>query len=91
MIMLKDNHHDFCGGIALAVQRTKAYLKAKGKDLKIEVETRNLKEVEDALAAGVDRIMLDNMSLEEMRKAVSLIGGRCETEASGGIIKETLL
>lgn len=91
MIMLKDNHNDFAGGITSAVVATKAYLKTTGKDLKIEVETRNLREVEEALAVGgVDRIMLDNMSNAEMAEAVALIGGRSETEASGGITERTI-
>ncbi|OEK06973.1 carboxylating nicotinate-nucleotide diphosphorylase [Roseivirga misakiensis] len=91
MIMLKDNHNDFAGGITAAVTATKAYLKETGKDLKIEVETRNLKEVEEALAVGgVDRIMLDNMSNADMSAAVALIAGRSETEASGGITERTI-
>lgn len=91
MVMLKDNHNDFAGGISAAVQATKAYLKSKGKNLKIEVETRNLAEVEEALTVGgVDRIMLDNMSNDEMSQAVKLIAGRLETEASGGITEATI-
>jgi nicotinate-nucleotide pyrophosphorylase (carboxylating) len=91
MIMLKDNHIDFAGGIKKAVASTKAYLKETGKNLKIEVETRNLEEVEAALETkAVDRIMLDNMDLELMRKAIKLIDGRSETEASGGITEETI-
>lgn len=91
MIMLKDNHIDFAGGIAQAVTSTQTYLKNKGLKLKIEVETRNLNEVRQALAVGgVDRIMLDNMSNDEMREAVELIGGLSETEASGGITEETI-
>lgn len=91
MIMLKDNHIDFAGGIAQAVTSTQTYLKNKGLKLKIEVETRNLDEVRQALAVGgVDRIMLDNMSNYEMREAVELIGGLSETEASGGITEETI-
>lgn len=91
MIMLKDNHIDFAGGIANAVSATVAYLKETGKDLKIEVETRNLDEVQQALDTGkVDRIMLDNMSPEDMKQAVTLIAGRSETEASGGITESTI-
>ena len=91
MIMLKDNHNDFAGGITQAVNATKQYLKTEGKDLKIEVETRNLAEVEEALAVGgVHRIMLDNMSPQEMTHAVALIDGRSETEASGGITADTI-
>lgn len=89
MIMLKDNHNDYAGGITKAVQSTVKYLNEKGKSLKIEVETRNIAEVEEALATkAVDIIMLDNMSLEQMREAVALINGRVKVEASGGITKE---
>lgn len=91
MVMLKDNHNDYAGGITAAVQATKTYLKEKALDLKIEVEARNLEEVQEALnVGGVFRIMLDNMSNEEMSKAVSLIDGRSETEASGGITEATI-
>ncbi len=91
MIMLKDNHVDYAGGIAQAVSATKDYLKETGKDLKIEVETRNIDEVKQALSiGGVDRIMLDNMSVDQMTEAVSIIDGRSETEASGGITEETI-
>lgn len=90
MIMLKDNHIDFNGSIAGAVKRCKEYLKANKKRLKIEVETRNLTEVKEAIDAKVDRIMLDNMDNETMRKAVELIAGRCESEASGGITRDRL-
>lgn len=91
MVMLKDNHVDFAGGIEKAVHSTQEYLKAKGLKLKIEVETRNLDEVQQALdAGGVDRIMLDNMSNEDMRAAVELIAKRSETEASGGITEKTI-
>lgn len=86
MVMLKDNHVDSAGGITLAVKRTVDYLKANGKDLKIEVETRNLTEVQEALDTGaVDRIMLDNFTPQACADAVALIAGRAETEASGGI------
>ncbi|WP_165044497.1 carboxylating nicotinate-nucleotide diphosphorylase [Dysgonomonas sp. ZJ709] len=91
MIMLKDNHNDYAGSITKAVESTVKYLKEKGKDLKIEVETRNLDEVKEALATkAVDIIMLDNMSLEEMKEAVQLIDGAAMTEASGGITKESV-
>lgn len=91
MIMLKDNHIDFAGGISNAVSATLDYLARTGKDLKIEVETRNLDEVQQALdTEKVDRIMLDNMSPEEMTRAVELIAGRSETEASGGITESTI-
>ncbi len=90
MIMLKDNHIDYCGSITQAVKQTKDYLKKHQKNLKIEVETRTLEEVQEALQANVDRIMLDNMSPELMKEAVAIIKGKCETEASGGITKETI-
>ncbi|MCK5664122.1 MAG: carboxylating nicotinate-nucleotide diphosphorylase [Thiotrichaceae bacterium] len=85
MIMLKDNHIDYAGGISEAVARTKKYLAKNNLELKIEVETRTLAEVEEALNAGVDIILLDNMNLKELRKAVLLVNKKCTTEASGGI------
>ena len=91
MIMLKDNHIDFAGGIIPAVNGVREYLSAKGKTLKIEVETRDLDEVQEALIAGVDRIMLDNFTTKETRTAVALIDHRAETESSGGITKDTLV
>jgi nicotinate-nucleotide pyrophosphorylase (carboxylating) len=92
MIMLKDNHNDFAGGITAAVTSTKKYLKENGLDLRIEVETRNLEEVQEALAVGgVDVIMLDNMSVEQMNQALDLIGEKCQTEASGGITESTIV
>ncbi|MBS1680758.1 MAG: carboxylating nicotinate-nucleotide diphosphorylase [Bacteroidetes bacterium] len=91
MIMLKDNHIDVAGSITQAVRDAKEYLKSKNKNLKIEVETRTLSEVEEALNTNsVDVIMLDNMSLDEMRQSVKLINGKCKTEASGGITEATL-
>lgn len=91
MIMLKDNHVDFAGGIKQAIEATHRYLKAKNLDLKIEVETRNLEEVREVIeVGGVDFIMLDNMDYDMMRAAVSLIGDRYQTEASGGISEVTL-
>ena len=90
MVMLKDNHIDFAGGIALAVEKTRQYLQSLGKSLRIEVETRNLQEVEQALKAKADVIMLDNMSPALMRQAVQLINKQCATEASGGITEQTL-
>jgi nicotinate-nucleotide pyrophosphorylase (carboxylating) len=91
MVMLKDNHVDMAGGIRAAIENTKKYLSEKNKDLKIEVETRNLHEVEEALSAGgIDIIMLDNMNFNDMKKAVQLIGGKYKTEASGGITESTL-
>ncbi len=91
MIMLKDNHVDFCGGIKEAILQTNKYLKNNNLDLKIEIETRNLNEVNQVLNVGmVDRIMLDNFSPKKIIEAVALIGGRYETEASGGINLDTL-
>lgn len=91
MIMLKDNHIDYAGGIRQAVEAAQKYLKENNKNLRIEVETRNLKEVEEALAAGsIDVIMLDNMDLTTMREAVALIGDQAKTEASGGVTEETI-
>jgi nicotinate-nucleotide pyrophosphorylase (carboxylating) len=92
MIMLKDNHVDYAGGVRQAIMATRKYLEEKGRHLRIVVETRNLEEVQEALdTGGIDRIMLDNMSPELMRQAVALIDGRFETEASGGITKETIV
>ena len=85
MIMLKDNHIDSSGGITTAVNRTKQYLKENNLNLKIEVETRNMDEVNEALSVGIDRIMLDNFNPEQCKIAVNVIGNQCETEASGGI------
>jgi nicotinate-nucleotide pyrophosphorylase (carboxylating) len=91
MIMLKDNHIDYAGGIKSAIGRTKEYLKQKNKNLKIEIEARNVNDVKDILAAGaVDRIMLDNFSIEDTKTAVKIIGGCCETESSGGINLNTV-
>lgn len=90
MIMLKDNHIDYAGGIAKAVEQTRHYLEENNLNLQIEVETRNLDEVRQALKVHPDRIMIDNFSLEDSRKAVDLIGEACEVEASGGITIETL-
>lgn len=91
MIMLKDNHIDFAGGIEAAIDRTRQYLKEKGKNLKIEIEVRNLDELERVLAhGGVDRIMLDNFDIPTLREAVRRIDGRFETESSGGITDQTL-
>ncbi len=90
MILIKDNHVDFAGGITQAVNAAKSYCKEKGKDLKIEVEVRDTSEILEALEAGVDRIMLDNFTPERTREAVKLIGGRVEVESSGGITLDTL-
>ena len=91
MIMLKDNHTDFAGGITTAITRTKDYLKKNNLSLKIEVESRNLKEVNEILSAsGVDRIMLDNFSIPMTVEAVKLIGNAAETESSGGINLENV-
>jgi len=90
MIMLKDNHIDYNGSITSAVKMAKDYVKKTKKKLKIEVETRNLKEVQEAIKAKVDRIMLDNMNVETMKQAVEMINGSCESEASGGITRDML-
>jgi nicotinate-nucleotide pyrophosphorylase (carboxylating) len=91
MIMLKDNHVDLAGGIKSAVGKAAQYLKTSGKQLKIEVETRNLKEVEEAIHTGqVDIIMLDNMSVTDMKKAVEMIDGKIITEASGNVNENTI-
>ncbi|MDD2607611.1 carboxylating nicotinate-nucleotide diphosphorylase [Lascolabacillus sp.] len=91
MILLKDNHVDFAGGIKNAITRAKQYLKEKNKDLKIEIEVRNFDELNEALnVGGVDRIMLDNFTVEDTRKAVEIVNGRVELESSGGITFETI-
>lgn len=91
MIMIKDNHIDFAGGIEQAISRTKEYLKTKNKDLKIEVEARSFDEIKEIMrVGGIHRIMIDNFSVEDTKKAVELIGDKYETESSGGITKETL-
>jgi nicotinate-nucleotide pyrophosphorylase (carboxylating) len=91
MILLKDNHVDFAGGIENAIDRCHAYLREKGLDLKIEIEVRNFDELERVLRrGGVDRIMLDNFSVDDTRKAVEMVAGRYETESSGGITLDTL-
>lgn len=91
MIMLKDNHVDYAGGISAAITNARAYLEKTGKKLKIEIETRNLAEVDEVLRVGnVDIIMLDNFSLDDMREAVKRIDGKYETEASGNITEKTL-
>lgn len=90
MILIKDNHVDFAGGIPQAVAAAKKYCKETGRDLKIEVEVRNTDEIDQALAAGIDRIMLDNFTPERTREAVARIAGRVEIESSGGITLDTL-
>ncbi len=91
MIMLKDNHIDMAGGILPAINRTKEYLRANNKKLQIEIETRNLSEVQEVLSAGgIDIIMLDNMDIKTMIEAVRLINGKYKTEASGGVTEETI-
>lgn len=91
MILLKDNHIDFCGGVHNAISKAKKYCKDKGKDLKIECEVRDFKELEEALLEGCDRIMFDNFTPEETAKAVKIVNGRCETESSGGITYENMI
>ena len=91
MILLKDNHVDFSGGIANAINRCHAYLKEKSLNLKIEIEVRSFDEIRQVMeVGGVDRIMLDNFSVENTRKAVEMIGGKYETESSGGITFDTI-
>lgn len=90
MILIKDNHVDFAGGIIPAVERARAYCRENGLDLKVEVETRNAAEIDQALEAGADRIMLDNFTVDATREAVKQIGGRAETESSGGITIDNL-
>ena len=91
MILLKDNHVDFAGGIENAISRCHDYLKAKGKDLKIEIEVRNLDELKEVMrVGGVDRIILDNFSPELTREAVKIVGGKYEIESSGGITFDTI-
>jgi nicotinate-nucleotide pyrophosphorylase (carboxylating) len=90
MIMIKDNHIDFAGGITKAIEKTQAYLKDKNKDLKIIVEARNLDEISEILKTkGVYRILIDNFNYEDTKKAVALIGDQCLTESSGGINEKT--
>ncbi len=91
MILIKDNHVDFAGGISKAIDATHRYLEDKKLNLKIEIEVRNLDELQQVMdRGGVDRIMLDNFDFETLRKAVHMIGGKYETEASGGINEETI-
>ncbi|HUQ66959.1 MAG TPA: carboxylating nicotinate-nucleotide diphosphorylase, partial [Flavitalea sp.] len=91
MIMLKDNHIDFAGGLQYAIEKARAYLREKNLGLKIEVETRNLDEVREVMEIGmVDRIMLDNFEIADLREALKIIQGRFETEASGGINLENI-
>jgi nicotinate-nucleotide pyrophosphorylase (carboxylating) len=91
MVMLKDNHIDFAGGITLAIAKTKAYLKENNLDLKIIVEARNLSEIEEILKSdGIHRILIDNFNYEDTRTAVARIGNKCQTESSGNINEETM-
>ncbi|MBE9483983.1 MAG: carboxylating nicotinate-nucleotide diphosphorylase [Bacteroidetes bacterium] len=91
MIMIKDNHIDFAGGIGKAIRATKEYLEENKRNLKIEIEVRNLKELREVMETrGIDRIMFDNFSIADMKAAVGIVGGKYETEASGGITEETL-
>lgn len=91
MILLKDNHIDFCGGITNAITRCHEYLKEKGLDLKIEIEMRNFDELAEAMnCGGINRIMLDNFSVADTKKAVDIVGGKFETESSGGITFDTI-
>lgn len=91
MVMLKDNHIDFAGGITLAIAKTQAYLKENNLDLKIIVEARDLAEIEEILKSeGVHRILIDNFNYEDTRTAVALIGDKCQTESSGNINEDTM-
>jgi nicotinate-nucleotide pyrophosphorylase (carboxylating) len=91
MVMLKDNHIDFAGGITLAINKTKAYLKENNLDLKIIVEARDLDEIKEILESdGIYRILIDNLDFEDTKKAVALIGEQCQTESSGNINENTI-
>ena len=90
MILIKDNHVDFAGGIPQAVEAARKWMKENGKNLKIEVETRNAAEIDQALAEGADRIMFDNFTPAQTAEAVKQVAGRAETESSGGITLDTL-
>ncbi len=91
MVMLKDNHIDFCGGITQAIDKTKTYLKENNLDIRIIVEARDLKEIEEILQSdGVYRILIDNFNYDDTRKAVAMIGDKCLTESSGGINEKTV-
>ena len=91
MILIKDNHVDYAGGISNAIQSAKRYLQQTSKSLEIEIEVRNLEELDEALAeGGIQRIMLDNFDYETLKTAVTRVGGKYKTEASGGIVEETL-
>jgi nicotinate-nucleotide pyrophosphorylase (carboxylating) len=91
MIMLKDNHIDFAGGITLAIAKTQAYLKENNLDLKIIVEARDLSEIKEILKSdGIHRILIDNFNYEDTKTAVALIGDKCQTESSGNINEDTM-
>lgn len=91
MIMLKDNHIDFAGGITKAINKTKHYLKEQNKDLKIIVEARDLNEIEEIIKSdGIHRVLIDNFSFDDTKKAVAMIGDKCQTESSGGINEKTI-
>jgi nicotinate-nucleotide pyrophosphorylase (carboxylating) len=91
MILIKDNHVDYAGGIKAALDKTHEYLKNTGKNLQIEIEVRNLQELDQVLAlGGINRVMLDNFSFDDLREAVHRVGGRYPTEASGGINEQTI-
>jgi nicotinate-nucleotide pyrophosphorylase (carboxylating) len=92
MIMLKDNHIDFAGGVSKAIEKTKNYLKTNQLDLKIIVEARSIEEIKEILEhEGIHRILIDNFDFEETKKAVQLIGDKCQTESSGGINLESVM
>ena len=91
MIMIKDNHHDFCGGITNAILTTRKYLNDKDLNIKVEIEVRNFDELNEVLAVGqVDRIMFDNFNVPNTKKAVEMVNKRFETESSGGITFDTI-
>ena len=91
MILIKDNHVDYSGGIKRAIQNAKDYLQKTGRKLAIEIEVRNLEELQQVLdAGGIDRILLDNFNFDDLRKAVGMVGGKFDTEASGGITIENI-
>lgn len=90
MILIKDNHIDYAGGVTAAITKTKEYLRNQGKQLQIEVEARSFQEIEEILQFDVDRILIDNFTPEETVRAIEIIAGKCETESSGGITKESI-
>ena len=90
MILIKENHIEAAGGISNAIEKSRSFLLQNESDLEIEVETKTLEEVSEAVNSNVDRIMLDNMTNEMMRKAVNIVAGRVDVEASGGVTLDTI-